>query len=80
MMVEWQESTKELLREAEGILAKLMRRRLIAEDKKLVESSGKVIAAVKNDGSSGVHNPDFVDELLSESVKRLKGTIDFRSR
>jgi hypothetical protein len=76
MFDEWQGSFKESMQALRAALQGITRARLSPEERKQLARIERIVQAIRTDGSSGVHNAMFFDEILarlSEQVGTLAG-------
>jgi SpoU rRNA methylase family enzyme len=79
MLDGWQEMIRDEIAEAEGLLSDVAALLKKSEDKpqkqqasSLYEEAKKRVLFVQKDGSSGAHNVELADQLLTDAIDSLK--------
>ncbi len=71
---EWQSDTKESIKKVDAILKKAKPGKT-AKAKQLIKDAQRLLYYVRADGSKGVHNPDYIEELLSQAKKKANEAL-----
>jgi hypothetical protein len=69
---EWQASTKKLFQETRKALLAVDQPSLTDDDKAQAAKIEMLLKAFENDGSRSIHNHAFVEESLTEALKKIK--------
>jgi hypothetical protein len=72
MFTEWQESVKELSLTLTSLLKEKKKLQLTAQEKNTLRETERSLQTIKLDGSSGIHNYMFMEEVLTNLIKNLK--------
>lgn len=72
---EWQASTLESIKKIESKI-KETKGTKNSEAKKLVKEAQTLLYYVRADGSKGVHNPDYSDDILKEAKKKVDKALE----
>ena len=72
ILLEWQNSIKELVSSLESSLKETRGLRLSPAQKAQIQKMERILQEIKLDGSLGVHNFSFIEEFLTNSIKTLK--------
>lgn len=72
MFNEWQSSTKQLMSSLSILLREKKKLSLTADERAQLQSIEKTLGKIKLDGSSGVHNSIFHEEILTKLIKHIK--------
>lgn len=69
MFDEWQSSTQDLIRSLAAAVNAKRKENLSRADRSQLDEIQRVLNNIRTDGSSGVHNAMFFDEVLSDLIK-----------
>jgi len=72
ILLEWQNSIKELVSDLESSLKETKALKLSPAQQAEIQKMEQILQKVKLDGSLGVHNFSFIEEFLTNSIKTLK--------
>jgi hypothetical protein len=72
MFTEWQKSVKELSLTLTSLLKEKKKLQLTAQEKNTLRETERSLQTIKLDGSSGIHNYMFMEEVLTNLIKNLK--------
>jgi hypothetical protein len=72
---EWQASTIEAIAEVEQLIKKAQPGKT-AEAKQLIKEAQTLLYYVRADGSKGVHNPDYIEEMLKLAKKKANEALE----
>lgn len=71
MKAEWTEDIKSKISNLTGAIAAAQKLNLSEEETAKIQAAKKLIAAVKTDGSGGIHNYMVISDLLDKSIKEI---------
>ena len=71
MFDEWQNSAKDLISSIDSSIREMKNIKLDTEGKRTLFEIEKILQKIKFDGSSGVHNYMFFDEVLTDLEKKM---------
>jgi hypothetical protein len=69
---EWQGTTKNLLNSLRAALAKMKSLALSEEEKSEIQRAEQLLQKIESDGSAGVHNFVFIEDVLTSLLKKVK--------
>jgi len=72
IFAEWQNSVRELINSLKASLKDTRKLSLTQEEKTQISNIEKTLRSIELDGSSGIHNFSFIEEILTNSLKTLK--------
>jgi len=72
MFTEWQESVRTLVQSLTTTVKLKRKLKLTDQDRQTLRGIEKTLQKIKLDGSSGVHNYMFMEELLTEWMKKIE--------
>ena len=72
IFAEWQNSVRELINSLKTSLKDTRKLSLTQEEKTQISNIEKTLRSIELDGSSGIHNFSFIEEILTNSLKTLK--------
>ncbi len=72
MLSEWQMSVKDLIQSISTSLKEKRQLELIEQDKGILLEAEKILQKIQTDGSFGVHNYIYIEEMLTNLDKRIK--------
>lgn len=72
MFTEWQENVNQLMLSLANSLKDKKRLKLSQEQTQLINKVEKTLQKIKLDGSKGVHNYMYVEEILTNSIKKIE--------
>jgi len=72
MYSEWQTTVKELLQSLNSSLEQKKKQELSEQDKNFLSGIEEFLQKIKTDGSNGIHNYMFIEDVLTNFDKRIK--------
>jgi prefoldin subunit 5 len=72
MFDEWHNSVKDLISSIDSSIREMKKLKLNTEGKRTLFEIEKILQKIKFDGSSGVHNYMFFDEVLTDLKKKIE--------
>ncbi len=71
---EWQASAIEAIAEVDALIKKAKPGKT-AESKQLIKEAQTLLYYARADGSKGVHNPDYIEEMLKQAKKKVNEAL-----